>query len=599
MHCKPPADGKRWRFFVAGVPPHVPEEFNVGFTLRLAGLTCLIWCLYAGQVRAGMNWIGAFVFLVGNDGFRRFRPATVSRRQGGCSGRGFDCAHDTTIRSHNFFRNFDAVRQAGVAFQPAIRQRQRHFGDCMNSLPPVLTIAGSDSGGGAGIQADLKTFAMLGTYGASVITALTAQNTMGVTGITAPEPEFVAKQLKTVLDDIPIRAGKTGMLFSEDIINILADVLDTASFPLVVDPVCVATSGDVLLKPDALGALKERIIPKATILTPNRQEAELLSGRKIDRTKDCFAAIERLLDMGAEAVLLKGGHFDESPAMTDWLGMRGHDPLPMIQPRVETNNTHGTGCTLSAAIAAGLAKGNDLLEAVRRAQEYMNLALRTSFVVGQGKGPVNHASPLLLHQGTDKVFKEVAKLERMLCGTDKALNLGRRLRGCLGMNVAVSLPGGCRPEHVAALDAPMVPASDGRLRSPGCPGMGTDEHVAKALLAVRAVYPGICMAVAIRCFAEDSTNALKAKDTLDLEGLIEVEVPAERGESTSGTHGDHWISSNLTMNWDLHKAVADAGLESAPRVMRTRGGMGVPDTVFCFANEATELFHICLQLAGE
>ncbi len=466
----------------------------------------------------------------------------------------------------------------------------------MKPLPAVLTIAGSDSGGGAGIQADLKTFSMLGTYGASVITALTAQNSLGVSGISAPEPEFVAQQLRTVLEDIPVRAAKTGMLFSEDIILELDSVLDEFSgrleFPLVVDPVCVATSGDALLKPDALGALKERIIPRATLLTPNRQEAELLTGRKIDRRADCFDAISRLLDLGAGAVLLKGGHFDDSPAMTDWLGMPGYDPLPMIQPRVETNNTHGTGCTLSAAIAAFLAKDCDIIEAVRKAQEYLNLALRTSFAVGHGNGPANHMAPLLVHQGTDQAFVRLVDAGHRLCRIPGAA----RLAGRLGMNMAVSLPGGCRPEHVASLSAPMVASADGRLLSPGCPSMGADKQTARALLAVREIFHNIFWGVAIQCFVGQENS------DLHMEGLLSLEVNAEDvmpGSINAHNLDDHWISSNMTMDWNLHKAVADANLERAPQSVRVIGGAGCPDILYFFAENEDALLLICSQVCGE
>jgi len=186
----------------------------------------------------------------------------------------------------------------------------------------VLTIAGSDSGGGAGVQADLKTFMAHGCYGASVITALTAQNTRGVTGIHAPDPEFVALQLRTVLEDIPVRAAKTGMLFSSAIIAAVAGVLSGTDFPLVVDPVCVAQSGHPLLREDAVEALRQHMLPLARLLTPNRPEAELLAGMPITDRESLFAAMERLLAMGPRAVLLKGGHMEQQGGrLTDWLGL--------------------------------------------------------------------------------------------------------------------------------------------------------------------------------------------------------------------------------------------------------------------------------------
>lgn len=258
--------------------------------------------------------------------------------------------------------------------------------------PNILTIAGSDSGGGAGIQADLKAIMALGGYGMSVITALTAQNGLGVTGIHAPEPEFVVLQLRAVLDGFPVHAAKTGMLFSAGIINALADALRDRSFPLVVDPVSVSQSGSRLLREDAVEALKERMIPGCDLLTPNRPEAEMLTGMTISCADDAAAAGEALIRMGAKAVLIKGGHMESSIVVTDCLCQAGQAPKFLPQPKVETNNNHGTGCTLSAAIATGLGHGLPLQVAVTRAQEFLNLALRKSYAPGKGCGPVNHAA---------------------------------------------------------------------------------------------------------------------------------------------------------------------------------------------------------------
>lgn len=277
-----------------------------------------------------------------------------------------------------------------------------------HATPPcILTIAGSDSGGGAGIQADLKAMTALGGFGMSVITALTAQNGLGVTGIHAPDAEFVALQLTTVLDGFPVAGAKTGMLFSAPIIEAVADVLDARkNFPLVVDPVSVSQSGHRLLREDAVQALVRRVLPLADLLTPNRPEAEMLAGMDIATEADVREAVRRILAMGPKAVLLKGGHFEGSGDLIDWLGLSG--PLPgtggapeiiaLSQPRVDTPNNHGTGCTLSAAIATCLGLGMDLLPAVQRAQRYLNLCLRESYTPGQGFGPPNHAAPLTLRE---------------------------------------------------------------------------------------------------------------------------------------------------------------------------------------------------------
>ena len=264
----------------------------------------------------------------------------------------------------------------------------------MLTLPNILTIAGSDSGGGAGIQADLKTIMALGGYGMSVITALTAQNGQGVTGIHAPDPDFVALQLHTVLDGFPVAAAKTGMLFSAGIIRAVAPVLRRRNFPLVVDPVSVSQSGSPLLQQDAVSALVNDILPGCDLLTPNRPEAEMLTNMTIDNMDDVATAGEKLLQMGARAVLIKGGHMESSIVVTDCLCVEGQPPKALPQAKVDTVNNHGTGCTLAAAIAVGLGKGLPLQVAVTQAQEYLNRALRRSYSPGIGAGPVNHAAGL-------------------------------------------------------------------------------------------------------------------------------------------------------------------------------------------------------------
>ncbi len=267
------------------------------------------------------------------------------------------------------------------------------------TLPNALTIAGSDSGGGAGIQADLKTFATLGIYGTSVITALTAQSGLGVTGIHAPPADFVALQLETVLKDFPMHAAKTGMLFSAEIIQNVARLLERKDFPLVVDPVCVSTSGHTLIQDDAIDIMKKELFPLADLITPNRPETEVLTGIKLDSEDAVHEAARCLLAMGAKAVLIKGGHStdtstDTSGFVTDWFMESGGDLTALRQPHVDTVNSHGTGCTLSAAIAAYLAKKENMKVAVIKAQEYLNCALRHSYAPGNGLGPVHHLSTL-------------------------------------------------------------------------------------------------------------------------------------------------------------------------------------------------------------
>ncbi len=253
----------------------------------------------------------------------------------------------------------------------------------------ALTIAGSDSGGGAGIQADLKTFAALGVFGTSVLTAITAQNTVAVTAVHEIPTEIIAAQLDAVLADIGTDAAKTGMLSSAAIIEtVAAGVRRHNITKLVVDPVMVAKSGDHLLRRDAVGALRELLLPLALVVTPNIPEAETLAEMTITTDDDRREAARRIAAFGPRYVIVKGGHAPGDPV--DFL-YDGHASIPIdAGPRIATPNTHGTGCTFSAAIAAGLAKGHDVERAVREAKTYITEALRRSYRVGAGHSPVHH-----------------------------------------------------------------------------------------------------------------------------------------------------------------------------------------------------------------
>ncbi|MCH8026173.1 MAG: bifunctional hydroxymethylpyrimidine kinase/phosphomethylpyrimidine kinase [Chloroflexi bacterium] len=254
--------------------------------------------------------------------------------------------------------------------------------------PIVLTIAGSDSGAGAGIQADLKTFAALGIYGASAITAITAQNTQRVTQVLELSPEIVAAQIDAVVEDMPVAVVKTGMLGSAEVVKIVAaKVREHGLQPLVVDPVMVATSGDRLLPEEAVLTLREELLPLAAVLTPNVPEAEALLGRPLASWDDLRAGAEELATMGAGAVVITGGH-REGPA-TDLL-YDGHEFREYTAHRVDTEHTHGTGCTFASAIAAALAKGSDVRGAVAMAKAYVTRALQSAYAVGEGHGPVHH-----------------------------------------------------------------------------------------------------------------------------------------------------------------------------------------------------------------
>lgn len=356
----------------------------------------------------------------------------------------------------------------------------------MGGIPCILTIAGSDSGGGAGIQADLKTITMLRGYGASVITALTAQNTRTVTGIHAPSAKFVAQQLRTVLDDISVAAAKTGMLFSEPIIKAVAPILDKRSFPLVVDPVCVATSGAKLLKDEAIGAMQRLMFPLADLLTPNIPEAELFTNTRIHDRDDVLKAARLLLAMGPKAVLIKGGHAD-SFAATDWYVPADGEPVPFMQQRVKTDCTHGTGCTLSAAIATGLGQGLEVGAAIKRAQEYLNLCLRAGTRLGEGGGPPNHLAPWVKETAKPEVLQDLGRFGRWIEVTPEL----RALMPRGGSNVAVALPHADRPDEVAAFVGGLVGTCRHDVVVVGNPEFGASVYGASTLLSAMRLRPDL------------------------------------------------------------------------------------------------------------
>lgn len=254
----------------------------------------------------------------------------------------------------------------------------------------VMTIAGSDSGGGAGIQADLKTFQELKVFGTSVITALTAQNTLGVDGIFPTTPEFVTQQLSSVFNDFDVKALKTGMLFSADIIERVAEEIQNKEVQVVVDPVMIAKGGASLLQQEAVHALKTKLLPIATVLTPNIPEAEVITGMTIQTQSDIQAAAECILEKGLQCVVMKGGHLEDDEFATDTVFLANGSSFKMQSKRIHTKHTHGTGCTFSAAITAFLGRGFSLQEAIVEGKKFVQLAIEHPLNLGHGHGPTNH-----------------------------------------------------------------------------------------------------------------------------------------------------------------------------------------------------------------
>src|SRR6478752_7483807 len=261
-----------------------------------------------------------------------------------------------------------------------------------STKPRVLVVAGSDSGGGAGIQADIKTITMLGGFAMTAVTALTAQNTLGVEAVLAIDPLFVAQQMKSVLSDLGADAIKTGMLGSARVVEAVANVCETSGFglPLIVDPVMVAKGGARLLDQGAHDSLVLRLLPLASLVTPNVPEAEILSGMRITSVRDLERAADAILGLGPSAVLMKGGHLD-GDTVTDVLRTADGEDYRFEGPRIASRSTHGTGCTLASAIAAGVAEGLSLQGAVARARDYVTRAIQRAPGLGRGHGPLEFA----------------------------------------------------------------------------------------------------------------------------------------------------------------------------------------------------------------
>lgn len=341
-------------------------------------------------------------------------------------------------------------------------------------IPVALTIAGSDSGGGAGIQADLKTFSALGVYGMSAVTSVTAQNTIGVQAIHNLPPEAVAAQIDSVLSDIGARAVKTGMLANAEIIAAVADALRPyPEIPLVIDPVMIARSGDALLESEAVSTLVDRLVPLAMVVTPNLDEAKALTGIDASDVEGMKAVCRKLIGMGPRHVVVKGGHL-EGPAV-DVL-YDGTTFETFEAERIDTRCTHGTGCTFAAAIAAGLAKGAGVAEAVGGAKNYLTGALRHAVPLGGGHGPVHHFHNLYRDADRLSVLDQLSAAVRRL-ESAHAGDLVPEVQSNLGMGLA----GARSADDVAAFPGRLIRVRRD-IRSAAPPEFGASSHVARIIL---------------------------------------------------------------------------------------------------------------------
>ncbi len=445
-------------------------------------------------------------------------------------------------------------------------------------VPVAMTIAGSDSGGGAGIQADLKTFAALGVHGTVALTAVTAQNTFSVTAIQEISLDVIEKQIDAVYEDMGIDAAKTGMLYKPEVIELVSRKVRGYGFPLVVDPVMVAKSGAPLLRPEAVEALREELIPVAKVVTPNIPEAEILAGMSIKSLEDMERAAEAISRLGPECVIVKGGHAASADTVVDVVYVQGR-VYHFSKPRIRKTTTHGTGCTFSAAIAAELAKGVELLEAVKKAEEFVHLAIEFGLEIGRGYGPVNPMAYLYREASRYQALRDVREAVRILEENPVAAELAPEV----GMNVAEAIPYAASVDDVVGVPGRLRNCS-GRLKAAEAPEFGGSSHLARYLLKLRELGGSFSAAINIR-YSEEVLRLLEKKG-LVVSGYDRRAEPPEVKER-----------EGATIPWGVEEAVKKAG--KIPDAIYHLGDWGKEPMVVIFGRSAKELAELVVELAKE
>jgi hydroxymethylpyrimidine kinase/phosphomethylpyrimidine kinase len=444
-------------------------------------------------------------------------------------------------------------------------------------IPVAITIAGSDSGGGAGIQADLKTFAALGVHGTTAITSITAQNTYSVTAVEDLQPEMIREQIKAVAGDLGIDAGKTGMLHTEEIIKTVSSEVSKYKFPLVVDPVMIAKSGAPLLKTEAMDALKKHLLPKATVITPNRFEAEKLADMKIENLKDAEVVAKKISEMGPKAVVIKGGHLEGNEAI-DLLYYEGKFKT-FSAPRLDVKTTHGTGCSFSAAIAAELAKRTELPVAVEKAKKIVILGIKFGLKIGKGYGPVNPMAHLYRESSRYSVLMSLEKAKTLLEATPEVAMLVPEV----GMNIAMAIPYTESIDDVAAIEGRIVKTSEGA-RAAGNPKFGCSSHLARYILEIIKHDESKRAAINLK-FSNNILETLK-----ELGVTISFYDRRKEPEEIKKVDG-------MTVTWGVKQAVNRIG--KVPDVIYHRGDVGKEPMIVILGQQAYDLAKHTAQLARE
>ncbi len=426
-------------------------------------------------------------------------------------------------------------------------------------IPRILTVAGSDSGGGAGIQADLKAITLLGGFGMSAVTAVTAQNTLGVKGIHELPPDFVGLQMDAVISDIGVDAMKTGMLGGPDTIRLVAGRIRKYRISrVVVDPVMVAKGGARLLAADALGALKKELLPLAEILTPNIPEAEALTGRAVMGVKGMKEAARRIHGLGARHVLVKGGHL---PGEAVDVFFDGRRIFELSAERIQTPNTHGTGCTLSAVLALELARGSRPLDAVEKAKILITSAIRSSLALGTGHGPVSLYAAAMRDADRHRVLQALRSAFLVL--RDRKVG---HLFPEVQSNLGYALPDARSPADVAAFPGRLVRMGR-EVMKVAEPEFGASQHISRVILTAIRFDPTLRSAMNVRFSDEISAKARKAGLRLGHFDRREEPAAMKRREGSSLSWGVDQVLRKSKKIPDLIFDRGDVGKEPMARVL--------------------------------
>lgn len=434
--------------------------------------------------------------------------------------------------------------------------------------PIVMTIAGSDSGGGAGIAADLKTFAAFGVHGTCAITSVTAQNTTGVLSTFDLAPEAVASQVEAVCTDMDIKWAKTGMLASSEIVREVAKQVKKHNLSLVLDPVMAAEAGGDLLRKEALSVLIEELLPICKVTTPNASEAGALAGVPVKTHEDAKLAARKIADLGVESVIVTGGHIDA----TDLLYESASGIFTRVPGTFVKGGTHGSGCTYSASIAACLAWGDSLETAAKRAKAFVEQAIVRSVPVGKGAGPVNPLGRAIEEKDRYLAMQDVKKAVSILEGSSDFVKLIPEV----GCNIGMAIPGARTYGDIAAVEGRMV-RYRGKANPVGCVNFGTSRHIAGIILAALREKPEIKAAINVK-YSEEIIEACK-----------------EMGLGISFFDREKEPEDVSTMDWGASKAIKEYG--GVPEVIFDKGGMGKEPMVRLLGTEASEIARIAVELA--